>query len=157
MGFADDPCRCSTIINPGGGTTTNCNGDCIFAPHMLLVGDDSIYPCDVTKTVLFDEDCLDDCGCGTLTPTFELDSYSTNLKDVSVDVNGITFTSDAPDVEDGYIADITYIMRCGRLSSRGSLTIVFNNRCANVACPEGYACDKCTGACVSEGADLDVT
>lgn len=149
-----DFCSCSRIItNPP--STSTCNGDCIFAPHMLLYGEDSVNMCGETKAVLWDEDCLDDCGCGTLTPAFRLESYSDNLKDVTVNSTGITFTSDWEE-GDTMVADVTYIMTCGRLSSRGSLTIVFNNPCQNVVCPEGYICEHCEGECVDE-LDLDVT
>lgn len=154
----NDPCRCSTIITSPTTPTSPCNGDCIFAPHMLLHGDDSVIMCGATKSILWDEDCLNDCGCGALTPSFVLESYSTNLTAVSVDSTGITFTS-AWEEGDSMVADVTYVMSCGRLSSRGSLTIVFNNPCLNVICPENYECNHCDelGGCVASPLDLDVT
>lgn len=149
-----DFCTCSQIVNPGGGTSTSCNGDCIFAPHMLLYGDSAPDMCGVTHAVLWDDECLDDCGCGDNTPSFRLDEYSDNLTGVTIDQNGITFTTAW---EEGMtqVATISYIMYCGKLSSRGTLTIVMNNPCINVVCSEGYACDKCTGGCIST-LDLDV-
>jgi len=149
-----DFCTCSQIINPGGGTSTACNGDCIFAPHMLLYGEDAPNLCGVTKSVVWDEKCLDDCGCGSTAPSFRLDEYTDNLTGVSVDENGITFTT-AWSEGKSEVATISYIMYCNKLSSIGTLTIVMNNPCINVTCSEGYVCNHCTGGCVS-ALDLDV-
>lgn len=155
-----DFCSCGTIT-VGDTTSTSCNGDCIFAPHMLLATKDdgsvtSVDPCDATKVILWDS-CLDDCGCGEESLSFEIETVTDNLTNVSIDSNGITFTSNAADASD-YIAEITFIIRCGRLSDRGTLTIVFDNPCANITpCSTGYECNYCSGECVSAGSDLDVT
>lgn len=149
-----DFCYCSAIqIGNGSSNTKRCTQfDCIFAPHMLLHGDLSVNQCDDSTSVLWDEDCLDDCGCGTVTPTFKLISHTPNLKNVTVSQTGITFTSNKQSTgstaETSMVAEVIYKMSCKRLSTRGSLTIVFNNPCINVDCPIGYVCDECTGDCV---------
>jgi hypothetical protein len=152
-----DFCTCGSI-SIGGGRRSTCNGDCIFAPHMLLATKGSVSsvgPCSETKTVLWDS-CLDDCGCLNTTMTFEIESYTSNLKNVSINSAGITFTSNG-ETSDEYIAEITFIIRCKRLSDRGSLTIVFDNPCTNAAaCPIGFVCDKCSGECIPGGIDVEL-
>lgn len=149
-----DFCTCSQIINPRDVPPPACNGDCIFAPHMLLYGDLAPDMCGITQSVIWDEACLDDCGCGDDSPSFRLDEYTENLTDVSVDENGITFTTAWVEGM-SQVATVSYIMYCNQLSSIGTLTIVMNNPCINVVCSEGYECNKCTGGCVST-LDLDV-
>lgn len=153
-----DLCYCNNlIITPP--PSSSCNGDCIVAPHMLLATNgtvNSVGPCGESKTVLWD-DCLNDCGCGNLSLQFETESHTDNIVVNSINSNGITFTS-AGEESDDYIAEITFIIRCGRLSARGSLTVVYDDLCYNVAaCSEGYECDKCSGECVAIGPDLSLS
>lgn len=148
-----DFCSCSQITVPS--TNPICEGDCIFAPHMLLYGDESPKMCGETKTVLWDDKCLDKCGCKGGIPKFKLGDFTDNVSNVSVNSNGITFTSAWVEGKP-QIATISYIMYCNKLSDRGTLTIIFNNPCINVWCPEGYGCNHCNGECVSM-LDLDVT
>lgn len=157
MGYDyNNPCLCSDLI-PGGSSSPSCNGECIYAPQMLLIKDDeTIAPCGETKTILWDK-CMDTCSCEKNgdTVTYEVHSEH-NLKINSIDENGMEVESDAANTDETF-GKVEFIVRCGNLSTMGSLIVVFKKLCLNKNCDAGYECDKCTGDCVSQGADLDVT
>lgn len=154
----NNPCLCGSVLNGGGGSSP-CDGECIHVPNMLIIGNESIPPCGVNsvKSVLWDK-CLNVCTCEKNgdNVTFEVlntkNLIVTNIDDVGIEVRG-----DAENTTDTY-GEVQFIVRCGRLSNIGTLTVVFNNLCKNKTCVEGQTCNKCTGNCVATaGVDLDVT
>ena len=150
-----NPCSCSDVINHNYNTPP-CDGECIHVPHMLIIGEDSIGPCDETKSVLWDK-CLNLCTCEKNGKTATFEVYSAfNLTVTNIDEDGIEVVSAANNSTENY-GKVEYIVRCGRLSNKGTLTVVFKNLCKDIKCSTGQRCDKCTGDCVAIGADLDVT
>lgn len=150
-----NPCYCSSVINENYVKST-CDGECIHVPHMLIIGEESIGPCGEIKSVLWDK-CLDICTCEKNGKDVTYEVYSSyNLTVNNINEIGIEVESNGGDSTDNY-GKVEFIVRCGRLSSMGTLTVVFKNLCKDVKCSDGQKCDKCTGGCVAIGADLDVT
>ncbi len=150
----NNPCYCSTLTPGGGGKS--CDGECISAPQMLLIGEGSIAPCGERKTILWD-DCMDICTCELKGDAVTYSVWSEqNLKITSINETGIEIESDAANTDDT-LGVARFIVKCGSLSVMGSITVVFKKLCLDVNCDDGYECNKCTGNCESMGADLDVT
>lgn len=150
----NNPCGCSNLVDTNA-PVSRCDGECIHLPHMLLLGEESIGPCNEIKSILWDK-CLDLCTCEKYGETPVFSTYATeNLVVTNIDADGIEMRSDGgPNAKEGYIQ---FIVKCGHLSGIGTITVVFINKCKNVNCTSGMQCDKCTGNCVPLGADLDVT
>lgn len=137
------------------------NGDCVFAPNMLVSGDTSVYPCGVGGTdgviTLTDKVRLSNNGA---TATYKIESNSVNLQSLTINEDEITFQANHDPLVEGssYLtAQIQYSVTQGGLKDFGIIDIIFRSRCTGVGCSDTQECDPCTGNCVEKSVDIDIS
>lgn len=131
-----------------------CPTNCIYAPSIVVSESNSVYACGETGLIPFENLEFGLTVCGTDQVNYSIVSYSAELTSVSIDSNGITFTStDA--AADTLRGTLTYKVDCGEYATLGNVTIIFRSRCANVMCGTGLECDECTGNC--DPIDVDIS
>jgi len=128
---------------------------CIVLPNMVVSPENSVYPCGETGFIPFEGSGIELGLCGNETVQYLIHSHSNTVTNVSINDQGITFTStnEAAQIK---VANIKYIVTCGKYSAMGSIDIIFKSRCLNVFCGEEKKCDPCTGECEDKLSDLDV-
>lgn len=129
--------------------------NCLVLPNMVISPENSVYPCGQTGFIPFEGTGMELGICGTNTPQFLIHSHSNTVTNVSINQNGITFTttSEAAEIK---IANIKYLVTCGKYSAMGNIDIIIKSRCLNVFCAPDEYCDQCTGDCIEKQSDLDV-
>lgn len=129
-------------------------GECLKACHMLVLEDDSVYPCGETGVISMTNKVL--LSNNGEAATYRIKEHTPNLTGVSITAAEVTFTSNYdPNVEGSSYktAQITYEVTQGDLRTSATIDIIFKSRCKGVVCPDGI-CDPCTGDCIYPDAEV---
>ena len=148
-------CQCNAVVTS---SPPVCGSGCVYTPNMLVT--DSVTYCDAMGVIDI-APVVDICEG---TPNYYIYSYE-NVANPTINATQITFEP----VNNGtFVAEIKYLVACGEYSDLGTITIIYNNNCLDVLCPDGGICDPCTGVCgpglpdlsvdsPGEGIDLSIT
>ena len=120
------------------------NGNCIYAPNMLVT---NVTACAGVSTIDLSPIVT---VCGTNTIYYSI-SKTSNVSNVSITEDSITFTPENNDYQEGIIK---YRIKCGNQSKTGTIVIVYENNCLPITCDSGELCNKCTGLCEPLPPDL---
>lgn len=153
-----NPCSCfSSYTSYTPSTTSSCD-DCIRLGTLLVTGSDAADPCGGAGVVLFDCFCYGGCDDGSVTFTILETSPAGAITVDSITKDQMNYTTGV-DTEGGDRVEVLFEAVCNDtgLADHGRVIIYLNNLCANVNCTTGQVCDHCTGTCVDDEIDLEVS
>jgi len=145
-----------TVIdcNPCATPSDPCPSNCIYAPSIVISEDNSVDPCGETGQIPFENLTFGLSICEDDPITYSIVSHSVEVENVSIDEDGITFTSTNA-AADTLKATLVYKVSCSSYATLANVTIIFKNPCINVMCSSSEDCNRCTGNC--EPAEVDIS
>lgn len=143
--FNPSICGCThSYVQPPCPPTSS--GNCIRLCNFYVNSNESIWPCNELGQVQFEDKLQipEDC-----TAQYNILSYSDNLKNVSIDNAGVTFTSNWSEGKDYLKGEIVYEVKCGSLSNE-AIIYVFFKKGDTLNCEGNLVYDPCTGNCTGD-------
>lgn len=152
------PCNCSSCTDCSSSTPSCPSGDCLQIASLTIHSNSSVLPCSGSFSA--DVGAASDTSICTTTVNWGIVSYDEDaFTNVAVDSDGVVTGTTTTAAQLNTFYEILGKATCTTtlLSQYFRVRLSVRNACLDVICDSGFTCNPCTGNCVEDEPDSELS